>query len=47
MTGSFGVRWSPENFLERAVMVGHPFKEFFRSSAGGQIGLRKASKLEA
>ena len=24
----FGVRWSPENFLKRAVMVGHPFKEF-------------------
>ena len=24
----FGVRWSPEKFLERAVMVVHPFKEF-------------------
>lgn len=24
----FGVRWSPENFLKKAVLVGHPFKEF-------------------
>ena len=24
----FGVRWSLENFLKRAVMVGHPLKSF-------------------
>ena len=24
----FGVRWSPESFLDRAIQVGHPFKEF-------------------
>eukprot|EP00435_Cladocopium_sp_Y103_P019670 s3838_g4.t1 len=24
----FGVRWSPEDFLKRAVQVGHPFKDF-------------------
>ncbi|CAK9057508.1 unnamed protein product, partial [Durusdinium trenchii] len=24
----FGVRWSPEQFLEQAVLVGHPFREF-------------------
>eukprot|EP00435_Cladocopium_sp_Y103_P031790 s3870_g8.t1 len=24
----FGVRWSPENFLRKAVQVGHPFKSF-------------------
>ena len=24
----FGVRWSPEGFLEKAVQVGHPFREF-------------------
>ena len=24
----FGVRWSPENFLKRAIQVGHPFKDF-------------------
>ena len=24
----FGVRWSPENFMKRAIQVGHPFKDF-------------------
>ena len=24
----FGVRWTPESFLQQAVSVGHPFKNF-------------------
>ena len=28
VTGFFGVRWSQEIFLKKAVLVGHPFKEF-------------------
>jgi hypothetical protein len=28
LTGFLAVRWSPENFLKKAVLVGHPFKEF-------------------
>ena len=41
----FGVRWSPEKFLDKAIQVGHPFGEFSGLSAEVKNACEKLANM--